>query len=529
MSHDHDHDHDHDHAHAHDHHDAHSHLPEPAIKIEAAGPARKRLVIEVPAERISAKIDDGYDSLQDEASVPGFRKGKVPLRLLEKKFGKEVRKDVCSQLISEGYSHAIEKHELHVIGEPQIKDLEEIELPDEGPLSFQVEIEVVPDIELPELKGLEVLKPTFEVEEDQVSQQIERFCEMYGKFQGVDESAGGDYITGEVKIALADKVDEPVETLADVQMLVPGESRNFKGAVSGILVDDLGKHLAGHKVGDDVSFAATGPKQYENEDLRDKKLQITVAIRAIERLTPLAREALMGQMGLENIEALNEQVRQQLEQQAIGAQQQAMGQQVTEHLMEKVKLDELPENMSAKQAEAIVYRRQMELMQQGVSPEDIEQSLAELRAASQEQARNQLKMLFILNAVAKQLEIEVDEGELNGRIVQMAIQSGRRPEQLRAELQQSGRLEQLYVQLREEKSIAKLLEDAEVKEVSAEEWRKARGIEEPEKTKSTKKKSAKKTTKKAAKKPEPKAEAKPKASKKAAKKKAAKKTTKKKP
>ena len=141
-------------------------------------------------------------------------------------------------------------------------------------------------------------------------------------------------------------------------------------------------------------------------------------------------------------------------------------------------------------------------MQQGVSPEDIEQNLAELRTASEQQARDQLKLMFILNAVAKQLEVEVDEGELNGRIVQMAMQSGRRPEELRAELQQSGRLEQLYVQLREEKSIARLLEDAKIKEVSPEEWRKARGLEEPEsqKKKSKSSKKSKKSTKKSSKK-----------------------------
>ncbi|MDX1565412.1 MAG: trigger factor, partial [Phycisphaeraceae bacterium] len=234
MSHDHDHDHDHDHSH--DHRDD---LPEPVVTVQPAGPARKKLVIEVPAERISAKIDDGYESLQDEAAVPGFRKGRVPLRLIEKRFGKEVRKDVCSQLISEGYTHAIESHQLHVIGEPHIEDLEQIQLPEEGSLSFEVEIEVVPDFELPELKGLEVLKPTFEVTDEQVAAQVQRYCEMYGRFQSVDQAEAGDYITGRVTIAPADQPEEPLETLNDSQMLVPGESRKFKGAVAGILVDDL--------------------------------------------------------------------------------------------------------------------------------------------------------------------------------------------------------------------------------------------------------------------------------------------------
>src|SRR5688500_15323200 len=89
--------------------------PVPTINVEDAGPARKKLSIEISEELISAKLGENFDTLRDEAAIPGFRRGHAPVKLLEKRFGAEVRKDVCSQLVGEAYTSAIEKHNLRVL------------------------------------------------------------------------------------------------------------------------------------------------------------------------------------------------------------------------------------------------------------------------------------------------------------------------------------------------------------------------------------------------------------------------------
>ena len=370
---DHDHDHDHDCDHDHDHHHDHAHvddLPEPVVTVADAGPARKKLTIEVPAERVAAKLEDNFHSLQGEAAIPGFRQGRAPLRLLERRFGKDVRNESRNQLVGEGYSHAIEKHELRVLGEPEFKDLEELELPEDGPLSFEVEVEVVPEFDLPELKGIEVKKPIFEITDEQIDAEVDRFGEMYGRFEAAESAEGGDYATADVVIRKAGskKDDEALAEHSALQMLVPGESRKYKGAVAGILVDDLGKSLEGKKVGETVTVKTTGPAQHEDEALRGADLEIDIALTRVERIKALTAQELTEQMGMETVDELRDQVRQRLEHQADAAQKQAMSQQVAEALVKKANLDQLPENLSARQADRILQRRAIELMQRGCQP-----------------------------------------------------------------------------------------------------------------------------------------------------------------
>jgi len=112
------------------------------VTVEDIGPARKRLVIEVSVDRIAEQIASGYTQMKKDADVPGFRRGRAPQRLLERRFGEAIRDDVKGQLLSESYSQAIEDEKLNVIGEPDIKDLSDIVLPDSEPLTFKVEVRI---------------------------------------------------------------------------------------------------------------------------------------------------------------------------------------------------------------------------------------------------------------------------------------------------------------------------------------------------------------------------------------------------
>ncbi|MBI1370169.1 MAG: trigger factor [Planctomycetes bacterium] len=465
---------------------------QPTVTLTDVGPAKKKIAIEISAEAIAAKLAENFDSLQSEAQLPGFRRGFAPMKLLQKRFGGDVRKEVCSQLVGESYTHAVQTHELRVLGEPDIKNYDDLKLPDSGPLSFEVEIEVAPDVELPDLKGIEVKKPAIEVTDEQIDSEVERYCEMYGQPAGVDEVEAGDYVSAQVKIT--DAADgASLHEADDVPMLVTGEDREFKGVVSGILIRDLGKELAGKKKGDIVKLEADGPASHEVEALRGKKLNIELTVRKVERLEPLPVDELVTMVGMESETELREQIKQQLSGKADQTQRQAMAAQVVKTLLEKVTL-ELPEGLSNRQAEQILHRRQYEMMMRGAKPQDIEEKLAELRAASQETAQKELKSLFILDAVAQKLEVEVTDNEVNGRVVQIAMQQGRRPQSLRDEMARNGQLQQLYVQMREEKAIEKIIADAKVQEISEEEWRKMEGLEAPA-AKPRKKKSAPKKAK----------------------------------
>lgn len=466
------------------------------VDISDIGPAKKKISIEIPAEAIAAKLDENFDSLKSEAQLPGFRRGHAPMKLLQKRFGSDVRKEVCSQLVGEGYTQAIESNDLRVLGEPDIKDYDKLELPESGPLSFEVEVEVAPEVELPDLKDIAVDKPKFEVADEDIDAELERYCEMYGQPRAAEKAEAEDYISATVIITDAES-EEVLHEQLDAAILVTGERRDYKGVVSGILIDGLGKKLAGKAKGDTVTVEATGPSSHENDKLRDKKLLISIKIEKIERLEPMPLKELVETAGFEGEDELRQQVRERLEAQAESKQKQAMASQVVETLLDKVDI-ELPEDLSDRQAGRILQRHASEMMMSGVQQEEIEQKLAELRAASKETAQKELKTLFILDAVANKLDVEVDDQAVNGRVVQIAMQQGQRPQKVRDEMAHNGQLQQLYVQMREEKAIEKIIEQAKVNEISEADWNKKQGDEDKPEA-SGKKKSGggqKKTTKK---------------------------------
>ncbi|MEO1235500.1 MAG: trigger factor [Planctomycetota bacterium] len=443
--------------------------PEQSVTIEDAGPALKRLTIELPESRIADKIEGTYENLSNDAVLPGFRRGRAPRRLLEKRFAESIRGDVKGQLLSESYSQAIEDEGLDVIGEPDVKDAEELELPESGPFSFTVEVEVTPDFELPAFDGIKVKKKTSEVTDEDVAQEIEQYRERYGQMSAVEDAtiAEGDYVQSDVKVLAGENAGEDAEVLHDhagAYTLVHGEDKEFKGHVAGILVADLGKRLAGQKVGETIDISMTGPESHENDAIKNQPITIRLALTHVHRLEPASVEDLLPQFGMQTEDELKERLRTMLEQRNEQAQQADMHKQVTDQIVDAVEL-ELPDGLKGRQIERALQRQQMELLYSGAAPEEIEEKLAEARSEGEAAAVRQLKTFFVLDKAAKELEVEVAENEINGRIAMMAMQQQRRPEKLRSEMRQRGELEQLYLSIREQKTLDKIIEQAQVTEV----------------------------------------------------------------
>ncbi len=480
---------------------------EPQVKVDVAiedvGPARKCLTITVPADHIARQIDQRFDQLQDEAAIPGFRRGAAPRRLLTRRFNSAVRDEVRSQLISEAFTQAVEQEKLDVLGEPQFKDIDAIELPDDGPLSFKVEVEVVPSFELPGLEGIAVKRPKLDVADKDVDEQIDRMQRQFGSLTQVADgkAEADDYLLADVRILTGkDKskgADDKAEEIAHhpgTYILVPSPKREDKGHVAGIVVEKLGAKLRGKTVGDSIQLSVTGPTGHEDPRIKDQPITLVVRIDKIERVAPAAVEDLCAQVGAESSDDLKQRIRRDLEARRDREQKTAMHEQISDHLLEKIAMD-LPEGLSARQSDRLLRRQALEMAYRGMSEDEIGQQLAELRAESEQQAQRQLKLHFVLSRAAEKLEVSVSEGEINGRIAMLAMQQGRRPEKLRRDMLHNGQLEQLYSQVRDQKTLDLILEKAKVTDVDPEELRK----EAPADTDGGKAKTAgkKKSTKKA--------------------------------
>lgn len=468
------------------------------VKIEEAGPALKRLTITIPPETIADKIDSSLGVMAAQAALPGFRKGHAPRALIERRFGTSVRSETKNQLIAEAYSKALEDHKIRPVSDPTpVTPLDDIELEEGKALEFTVEVEVVPEFELPALDNIEIKKPILEVSEERVEQELKRQQQLTGVPQRIEEKfQPGDRLAGHVQVRKDDD-EKPLFSSEQGVLVIPPEKDGGKGQIYGIVIENLSAAFKGKKVGDSVSFNATGPEHHEFEAVRNAKVTIDFTIRAAEHIEPATIEEVVERYGLGTEDNLREQIKLALEYRRDQEQIEAMRNQVSEHLLDAVDF-ELPERLTGAQARRAVERKRLDLLYMGVNPDEVESHLSEVRSESDSVARRRLKLFFIVQRVCEQFNIEVSEQEVNGRIAAIASQRGIRPEKLRAEFQQSGQINEVGLQIREHKAFDRVIASAKVSDVPGEEWNTS--VAEKAKAKSSAKTAAKSESKSPAKK-----------------------------
>lgn len=439
------------------------------ITIADDGPSRKKITIEIPAEVVDEKITGSLDTIAAEAELPGFRKGRAPRRLVEKRFSEVVTREAKNELLASAYSQAIEANGLKVIGEPVTEGLAELEIIAGKPLKFEVAVEVLPEFELPSLDKIAVIKPLLEVTDKEVNQELEKLRVNEGDLEQREDPEAGDYLTGHG--VMTGPAGEEFYNIPGAVVRVPPPEDNGRGMILGVMVEDFSKQLGLPKAGETATVRVTGPQHHEREELRGKELTITFKVDRIDRIIPAPLSDIVAKIGFETEEELREMFRTRLGQRVLINQQVAMRQQVAKHLIDSTTL-ELPERLTAAQAERILHRLRVEMMYRGVDEQMIEQRVAEMRDASGERAARELKLSFILNKAGDQLDVRVEEGEVNGQIARLASERGVRPDQLRQQLIQSRQIGALVQQIREHKTIDAILARAEVSEMAAEEFNK---------------------------------------------------------
>jgi trigger factor len=437
------------------------------VDITDAGPSRKKLRIEVPVETVNETLGLTMDTLASEAELPGFRKGHVPRRLVEKKFGSVVQKQAKEQLVASAYSKAIEDASLRVIGNPSSETLDKAELTHGKPLVLEVEVEVMPEFTLPSLDAIAIKKPTVLVTDDLVQKEVDKLLVQEGRLEERDSSEPGDYLTGHAKV-IDDKGHAHFEQ-DGIVVQVPPADKNGKGMIVGLVVDDLGAQLGAAKPGQTSRVSVTGPENYEFEELRGKKVTIEYTPARIDRIIPTTLEDLLARFGMADGDTLKNAVRTRLVQRVNIEQMSVMRTQITNTLVEQTEMA-LPERVTADQARRNLERRRLELMYRGMEASQIEEQVAQLRSSSASAAVRELKLFFILNAAGDQLGVRVTEAEVNARVAQIAQERGERPERMRQALVQSGQINGIAQQIREHKTIDLILSRANVTDMPAEEF-----------------------------------------------------------
>ncbi len=428
------------------------------IKVEDAGPATKRVSVEISQDRIQTKLTEQYQELRQQAAIPGFRPGHAPQKLIEKRFSGDVKEQVRRSLISESYEQAVEKNNLQVIGEPTFDSPDLIQLPESGPLTYSFEVEVQPDIQLPELKEITIKRPAITVNDEHVDQAMQNLREQQGTLVPVEDRGVevGDQLIADVHVKIDGKI---IGHQHDATIIAR------KGQIGGIDIEDLDEQLAGLKPGEKRDIKTHVSDENPNEVIKGKDVEIEVALKDLKKLE-LAEinQEFLESLGFENESELRDALREQMEERIKYDVQQAMREQVHKYLLDNINI-ELPTKLSVRQAERIVQRRAVDMLLRGIPEDQIQANVANLRAGATAEAGRDLKLFFILQKIANDQNVDVEEGELNGRIAMIAAQQGRRPEKVKQDMAKDGTLSNMYVQMREQKAVDQILSDAKVEDV----------------------------------------------------------------
>ncbi|MCH7703192.1 MAG: trigger factor [Planctomycetes bacterium] len=455
------------------------------VKTEEVGTLRVKLTVTVPREILDDRLTEQFSELKRDAAVPGFRKGRAPLQLIQKRFGHEVGDQLVSQVVGASYLAATEKANINPVGDPLIwvqapeersdsvsarrrekvdrlvtieQAFEYMELPTEGELTYSCEVELRPEFDLPKLEKIPVERPSVEITDEDVTHEIDRMRAHRGQWEPVEKGVvkADDLIYGEVKVVVGDT------TLIDESNAVLAARNQVYG---GVLLEALGKDLVGKKAGDQIETKGRVRDDHAELELRGKDATVHVTIHEVKRLAlPKLDKAFIEGLGFENKKDMQDSVRAEMDSRLGQVMQRALRGQIIKYIVDNTKLD-LPDGLSQRQVEWAATRRMIDTYQQGMPKEQVEKEMDNLRASTREKAIEDLKLHFIMDKIAEEHEVEVSDDELNGAIAQIARHHRERFDRTRDELSKGDGLNALYLQIRDEKILDHLLTQAEIKEV----------------------------------------------------------------
>ena len=424
------------------------------VNIEDVGPCRRKLTVEVPVERVREEFDKSYSTLSDNVDVPGFRRGRAPRWLLEKRFGRTLQDDVREALLASTLTDIAKENELEPLGKPEYED---VEFAPETPLKFKVTIEIKPTFELPEYAQIELSKESRPVTDEDVDKSVETFRKAHGKLVKSDASttSADSYVMADVRVEAGDA--DPLTREGAVFGL---EDQNLLG----LSIPSLGKKLAKAHVGDSRTFDVTVPDDYPVEAMRGAKGTIHVDVKEIQRLeVPDLDEAFLKEAGFESEESFRERLRQSMSARRDQEAQADLDRQLSDTLLEMLQFD-LPEKAVAAQAESLVRRRKLDRAREGASEEEVEAQTEELSKDVEADAARSIRLYFILDAVADKEDIQSAEADLEGRVSSMAARWGVRPQQMYVWLERQNLMDDLRQEIRTEKTRRFLIDHATIKE-----------------------------------------------------------------
>lgn len=432
------------------------------VTVENLAPCKKLVRVEVDAAAVDEAFQAVTKDFRKQAALPGFRPGKAPEHLVVKKYETEITDEVKRKLMGDSYRKAIEEQKLDVLGYP---DIEEIQFGRGQALQFAATVETSPDFQLPDYKGLPVRRETKTVTDADVSRALDLLREQRVDYATVTRPAQPGDIAVVNYTGTSD--GKPLTEIAPTAKGLTEQKGFWVEMKADSFVAGFADQLQGASAGDRRTVNVDFPADFAPKELAGRKGVYEVEVVEVkEKRLPALDDALAKAMGAESFEKLQAGVRADLENELKFKLSRDVRAQLVKELMLRVNFD-LPESAVAQETKNVVYNLVNENAKRGVSRETIEKEKDAIYSAAASNAKDRVKLQFLVQKIAEKEDIKVAQEEILRRVQTLAAMYQIPPDKFIKDLQKRNGFIEIYDQLAHEKVLEFLETNAKVEEVPA--------------------------------------------------------------
>jgi trigger factor len=423
--------------------------------VETLSPTRAKLTVEVPFEELKPSLDAAYKKIAQQINVPGFRRGKVPPMVIDRQVGRgAVLDEAINEALPKLYVDALQANDLEPLAQPEI---EITKLEDNETLEFSAEVDVRPEIDLPDYTGIEVTVDDVAVTDQDVEEQVQNLRERFASLSEVERpAADGDFVVMDLVARRDGEVVEGAE--------VSGMSYQVG---KGGMLDGLDEALTGMAAGDEKTFAS----KLVGGELLGEDVEVEVKVTSVkeQELPELDDDFAQTASEFDTVAELDDDVRTRLSRGKRLEQAAAARDAVLEKLLDLVEVP-LPEGVVESELTARKEQIQQQLAMAGMTMDQYldgeEQTVDEFEADLEKRVRDAVAAQFVLDQVAKKEEIGVNEGELQEHLMRRAQQSGQNPQEFIQHMLEHNHIPEMVSEVVRGKALATIVEAATVTDES---------------------------------------------------------------
>ncbi len=378
------------------------------VSIETTSNLERRLTVGVPAERVDVEVDSRLQKASQNVRLPGFRPGKVPMKVMRQRFGAGIRQEVLGEVVNQTFREAVIQEKLRPAGQPSIepKSLEQGK-----ELQYVATFEVFPEVELAEMKDFPVERPQAEVKGEDVDKMIEVFRKQHGTWEDAERAA-----------ALNDKVTIDYTGTRDGEEFAGGSAKGSDLELgSGRMIPGFEDGLVGLSAGEDRVLKLSFPEDYHNEDLKGAAVEFSVILNRVQQAVPAAlNEELFGKYGVEEggEEQFRKEVADNMARELKNAVEAKVKQQVMDAVLEAHAALEIPKSLLDQEIQAM--RNQMLQQYGGLNNQDLDLKSLLPDDMFAENAERRVKLGLVLAEFIEKHELKADSQKIRETIEEMA-------------------------------------------------------------------------------------------------------------